>query len=252
MDKILIVGAHFDDAELGVGGTAAKLVSEGKKVYKLTLTVNELPTSYENQTELVCPGDSVELNGRFYKKGEHEIVLHNIYGGDSVINLTVSELPIYFIEESRTQFVGQSGTWRGKDLSIYGVGEHIVYDSLKTVVYDCDSVFALTLTIEALPTSETEVRAQVCPGETIEYDGHNYGAGVHNLRYQNMLGGDSVIKLMISNYPVYEDPLQIIEIYQGTNQLWNGHQLADYAVGVYRHRGCGGVVETRAQPRRCG
>lgn len=38
--NVLIVGAHFDDAELGAGGTAAKLVAEGKKVYKLTLTDN--------------------------------------------------------------------------------------------------------------------------------------------------------------------------------------------------------------------
>lgn len=40
MKNILIVGAHYDDAELGVGGTAAKLASEGKNVYKLTLTNN--------------------------------------------------------------------------------------------------------------------------------------------------------------------------------------------------------------------
>lgn len=40
MKNILVVGAHFDDAELGAGGTAAKLVREGKKVYKLTLTDN--------------------------------------------------------------------------------------------------------------------------------------------------------------------------------------------------------------------
>ena len=40
MKNILMIGAHFDDAELGVGGTAAKLVAEGKKVYKLTLTDN--------------------------------------------------------------------------------------------------------------------------------------------------------------------------------------------------------------------
>ncbi|MCR4828264.1 MAG: PIG-L family deacetylase [Bacteroidales bacterium] len=40
MNNILIIGAHFDDAELGAGGTAAKLVKMGKKVYKLTLTDN--------------------------------------------------------------------------------------------------------------------------------------------------------------------------------------------------------------------
>lgn len=40
MDRILIVGAHFDDVELGAGGTAAKLAAQGKEVYKLTLTDN--------------------------------------------------------------------------------------------------------------------------------------------------------------------------------------------------------------------
>ena len=40
MENVLIIGAHFDDAELGAGGTAAKLVYEGKKVFKLTLTDN--------------------------------------------------------------------------------------------------------------------------------------------------------------------------------------------------------------------
>ena len=40
MNNILVVGAHFDDAELGCGGTMAKLASEGKNVYKLTLTDN--------------------------------------------------------------------------------------------------------------------------------------------------------------------------------------------------------------------
>lgn len=40
MKNILIIGAHFDDGELGAGGTAAKLAKEGKNVYKLTLTDN--------------------------------------------------------------------------------------------------------------------------------------------------------------------------------------------------------------------
>ena len=42
MKNVLIIGAHYDDAELGAGGTAAKLISEGKNVYKLTLTDTEV------------------------------------------------------------------------------------------------------------------------------------------------------------------------------------------------------------------
>ena len=40
MENILAIGAHFDDVELGVGGTLARLANEGKKVYKITLTDN--------------------------------------------------------------------------------------------------------------------------------------------------------------------------------------------------------------------
>lgn len=48
MIKILVVGAHFDDAELGVGGAMAKWVSEGREVYKLTLTDNVTKFPHNN------------------------------------------------------------------------------------------------------------------------------------------------------------------------------------------------------------
>lgn len=48
MNNILIIGAHYDDAELGCGGTAAKLAAEGKNVYKLTLTDNVTQFSQMN------------------------------------------------------------------------------------------------------------------------------------------------------------------------------------------------------------
>lgn len=40
MEKILVIGAHYDDAELGAGGAMAKWVEEGNKVYKMTLSDN--------------------------------------------------------------------------------------------------------------------------------------------------------------------------------------------------------------------
>lgn len=36
--NVLIVGAHYDDTDLGAGATAAKLIEQGHKVYKITLT----------------------------------------------------------------------------------------------------------------------------------------------------------------------------------------------------------------------
>jgi len=48
VENILVIGAHFDDAELAAGGSMARWVSEGKKVYKLTLTDNVTKFSHKN------------------------------------------------------------------------------------------------------------------------------------------------------------------------------------------------------------
>jgi len=40
MNNILVIGAHYDDAELGVGGSMSRWVMENKKVFKITLTNN--------------------------------------------------------------------------------------------------------------------------------------------------------------------------------------------------------------------
>lgn len=48
INNVLIIGAHFDDSELGAGGTAAKLSKEGKNVYKVTLTDNVTNFQYRD------------------------------------------------------------------------------------------------------------------------------------------------------------------------------------------------------------
>ena len=60
MKNILMIGAHYDDVELGCGGTAAKLVSEGKKVYKITLTNNE--THFEQYNINVATDESIQCS----------------------------------------------------------------------------------------------------------------------------------------------------------------------------------------------
>lgn len=62
MNNILIIGAHYDDTDLGVGGTAAKLAELGKNVYKLTLTDNV--TKFENMHINVDYDSSVRQSGR--------------------------------------------------------------------------------------------------------------------------------------------------------------------------------------------
>lgn len=62
MENVLLIGAHYDDIELGCGGTAARLVDEGKKVYKLILTDNFVRESTFNK--YTAPETSVQDSKR--------------------------------------------------------------------------------------------------------------------------------------------------------------------------------------------
>ena len=61
MDRILVVGAHYDDSELGAGGLAARLVSEKKKVYKMTLTDTEV---FSDDMNLSITSDRAKENSK--------------------------------------------------------------------------------------------------------------------------------------------------------------------------------------------
>ncbi len=59
--NVLIVGAHYDDSELGAGGTAARLIKEGHKVYKITLTDTVVRS---NDMHLNITNDRVRENSK--------------------------------------------------------------------------------------------------------------------------------------------------------------------------------------------
>ena len=61
MNNVLIIGAHYDDTELGAGGTAAKLISEGKKVYKITLTDTVV---YSERLKLDIKNERARINSQ--------------------------------------------------------------------------------------------------------------------------------------------------------------------------------------------
>ena len=60
---ILAIGAHPDDAELGCGGTIAKLISEGKIVAIVDLTQGELGTRGTNLTRAEEAANSSKILG---------------------------------------------------------------------------------------------------------------------------------------------------------------------------------------------
>jgi len=64
-NKILVIGAHYDDAELGAGGSMAKWIKDGKEVFKLTLTDNV--TKFEKKNIIVDNDTSIKESARACK-----------------------------------------------------------------------------------------------------------------------------------------------------------------------------------------
>lgn len=60
-ERVLLIGAHYDDSELGAGGVAARLLDEGKKVYKITLTDTEV---FSEDMGLNIKSDRVKENSK--------------------------------------------------------------------------------------------------------------------------------------------------------------------------------------------
>lgn len=120
-------------------------------VYELKVFVSALPITYGAYEALVCEGDEVEYEGVRYSEaftGDVHLEGVNIYGGDSIVRLTVKMLPNYLIEQEMTITEGDNASWEGWNLSGVLAGESELYASYYSID-DCDSTIVLHLTVLA-------------------------------------------------------------------------------------------------------
>ena len=120
-------------------------------VYELKVFVSALPITYGTYEALVCEGDEVEYEGVIYTEafsGEVHLLGMNIYGGDSIVRLTVKVLPNYLVEQEMTITEGDNASWEGWNLSGVLAGESELYASYYSID-DCDSTIVLHLTVLA-------------------------------------------------------------------------------------------------------
>ena len=55
--KILVLAPHTDDGELGVGGSIAKFIEEGKEIKAKMLELAQKTQQYQKQQQLPQTGD---------------------------------------------------------------------------------------------------------------------------------------------------------------------------------------------------
>ena len=144
-------------------------------VYVLKLFVSDIPVTYGEYEAFVCEGEQVKFEGVKYSEafdGEVRVSQPNIYGGDSIVHLTVTVLPTYVVDEYMTMKVGEEQYWSGWNLSSMSEGQYEMEATYYTI-HDCDSTIVLHLTVEGeqietgltnLPQSERKVQKVIYNG----------------------------------------------------------------------------------------
>ena len=205
--------------------------------YTLHLSVLPNPTTYGEYQASFCDGDSVEFSGKWYTAAAQEDVTvaeKNIFGGDSVVTFTATVLPRHFFAEDTTINMDEPLVWREKEYGLLTPGAYTLYDSLKNID-GCDSVYALQLTVNAIPYLIQDV-ATACQNEEGEWRLKTlptFEAGTFIL-YDSLLsqyGTDSVYELALTVYPSYAFEDEAQTIYVGQPGVWREIDLSLIPVG---------------------
>ena len=204
---------------------------------KKQLVVSPIPTTYGEYQASFCYGDSVEFVGKWYTAAVEDSVTvpeKNIYGGDSIVVFTTVVKPSYLLEEDTTIRMNDSLVWREKEYGLMIPGSYTLYDSLQTSE-NCDSVYALHLTVEAIPYLIQEVTT-ACQNEDALWRGKTLptkeaGTVIFYDSLLSQYGMDSVYELTLTVYPTYalEDEAQTI--YVGTAAEWRGIDMSQIPAG---------------------
>ena len=150
-------------------------------VYVLKLYVSDIPVTYGTYEAVICEGEEVTFDGETYTQSfsdDVHISQPNIYGGDSIVHLTVTALPSYNIDIYDTIIVGDNRYWEGWNLGAISVGRSVLYATYYTID-DCDSTLVLHLNVQPVPfTTDIRVEGQEAKVENqavkVVRNGHLY------------------------------------------------------------------------------
>lgn len=163
----------------------------------ITLTLTVLPVPTTSLTASICDGESYAFGGQAYSSsGLYYDTLIAANGCDSIVDLTLTVLPVFSTELYDTICAGESYAFGGQSYSTAGA-----YSDILTAANGCDSVLNLTLTV--LPVFTSAVSDSICAGDTLVFLGNAYtNAGLYYDTLTATNGCDSIIALLLSVLPV--------------------------------------------------
>jgi len=193
----------------------------------ITLFLTVLPSYQTDYDASICEGESYLFEGdAISQSGFYSRTYQALNGCDSVITLTLTVLPLSGSSVSATICEGESYSFNGESLTAAGT-----YTATQTGQNGCDSV--ITLVLNVLPVSKTNIDATVCANEGYPFAGQLLSqSGVYNLTLQSENGCDSVITLNLTVLPVYNTQFEV-SICSGETYWFVDTFLT--ASGTYQH-----------------
>lgn len=182
---------------------------EGCIVEILYLTIH--PIADEITSATICYGETFlwEVDGKEYTETTHvEVVKPNEYGCEItyILDLTVSTAPVVLYADT-TICYGEYYDWIDGYYDATGVYETTIHNE-----YGCDSIIA-TLHLTVLPeVPETVIEKSIYDGEEYTwYDDVYTEEGEYSIILQDINGCDSVVTLLLTVKPIYEDEWALLQ-----------------------------------------
>lgn len=175
------------------GDYSAVLTSENGCDSTVVLVLTVLPTAETELEATLCAGETIEFDGETISDaGEYTAVLTSENGCDSTVVLTVNVLPTAATVISATICSSQTYDFQGQNLDQAGV-----FTAILESENGCDST--VTLTLEVLPSFETELAATICSNEPLAFFGQILNqTGVFTATLPAANGCDSVLTLNLT------------------------------------------------------
>ena len=157
------------------------------------------------------------------------------------MTLALTVNPVY--EENITASICEGSVYNEHGFNESETG---VYSQTFQAVNGCDSVVTLALTVN--PVYEENITVSICEGSV--YNGYGFNeseAGVYSQMLESGNGCDSIVTLILTVNPVYEE---IIEATIAPGETYTEYGFNESEAGVYSHifnsiDGCDSVITLR-------
>lgn len=172
----------------------------------VTMQLTVLAPETRGELEVfTCPGVPYEFMEQEFEPDFYTIRMPgaNCYGGDSILELTVSEYPTYDIHETIEMNDNETREWQGESLSGYDEGTYNDIRKEYTTVNGCDSIYSLTLIVH--PTYLIEENKTIMEGQGDTWHGKDLNGYLASQTpytvydsLETVFGGDSVYVLTLT------------------------------------------------------